>query len=286
MAKAATSCMRKLVSVAGNEDIEPHIPLLVDCMAHPDAVPDTVKKISSTTFVQDMTGPALAVMIPLLVRALNERTTAILRPTTIIIDNLCKLVKDPAEAGQFLPQLLPGLDKIIETAAIPEVRELAQNAKTTLQRVGGTELSHHHEDQEKKIVQTEQNILTKVTKAMSKEVFVDSFAQVSLEYLSKVVAELIFQDSFKEAVWKEFVSGYLSSFLLPNQSVTPFYKDYYDFYLQEYKVRSYLEEFWIIYELNNFENRNERLQAMKLITRMARNFATVNFLWLMDLVCC
>jgi elongation factor 3 len=187
-----------------------------------------------------MTGPALAVMIPLLVRALNERTTAILRPTTIIIDNLCKLVKDPAEAGQFLPQLLPGLDKIIETAAIPEVRELAQNAKTTLQRVGGTELSHHHEDQEIKILQTEQDILTKSTTAMSKEIFVDSFAQVSLEYLSKVLAELIFQDSFKETEWKEFALGYLSSFLLPNQPVTHFYKDSFDFYLQEYKVFSFL----------------------------------------------
>jgi elongation factor 3 len=95
VADAAKKAMRKLCSLAGNEDIEPHIEILVDCMGHPESVPDTIKKLSATTFVQDMSGPALAVMVPLLCRALNERSTAILRPTALIIDNLCKLVKNP-----------------------------------------------------------------------------------------------------------------------------------------------------------------------------------------------
>ncbi|KAF9969889.1 hypothetical protein BGZ65_011548, partial [Modicella reniformis] len=80
-------------------------------------VPAVIEKISATTFVADMHGPALAIMVPLLVRAFNERSAHIQRQTTIIVDNLCKLVKDPAEAGQFLPDLLPGLERIIDVAA-------------------------------------------------------------------------------------------------------------------------------------------------------------------------
>jgi hypothetical protein len=56
-------------------------------------------------------GHALAILVPILVRSLMERSMAVQRQTVIIIDNLCKLVRDPAEAGQFLPQLLPYVKK-------------------------------------------------------------------------------------------------------------------------------------------------------------------------------
>ena len=229
--------MIKLCSVAGNDDIEPHIPMLVDCMAHPDAVPACVQKLGSTTFVQDMSGPALAVMIPLLVRALNERSTSVLRPTSIIIDNLCKLVKNPADAGQFLPQLLPGLDKIIETAAIPEVRTLASTAKQTLEKVGGAVTSHLHEDQEKAVLLYESDITAFIESFLSKEIFIDPFTKVSVDYTAKVLAQLVFANDFNEQEWQSRVKTYLSTFLLPTASLTLLYKPIYEKYNDEYQVR-------------------------------------------------
>ena len=228
VAKAATSCMKKLCAIAGNDDIEPHIPMLVECMVHPDAVPACVQKLGSTTFVQDMTGPALAVMIPLLVRALNERNALILRPTSIIIDNLCKLVKNPEEAGQFLPQLLPGLEKIVEMAGNPEVRALAQTAKLTLEKVGGTKQTSVHEEEERVIEELEKSISDKLEKELSKEIFVTPFARTSVTYLSIILAQLCFNGTFKEQTWSDYTTAYLSSFLVPNTPLGPFYKSIYD----------------------------------------------------------
>ena len=47
------------------------------------------------------------------------------------------MVEDPAHAEQFLPKLLPGLNRVIATAADPELRNVATKAKFTLVRVGG-----------------------------------------------------------------------------------------------------------------------------------------------------
>ena len=88
--------MTKLATVIDSKDIEKVIPSLVECIGDPSTVPQCIKAVSGTTFVRDVESPVLAIMIPLLVRALAVRNnTPMLRQTTVIIDNMCKLVKDP-----------------------------------------------------------------------------------------------------------------------------------------------------------------------------------------------
>lgn len=65
---AAKAAMERVVGVMGNRDLEPFIPALVSCIVRPAEVPDIVGKLSATTFVQTIEAPALAVMVPLLVR--------------------------------------------------------------------------------------------------------------------------------------------------------------------------------------------------------------------------
>jgi elongation factor 3 len=236
VADAAKTAMKKFCSLAGNEDIEPHIEILVECMAHPESVPDTIKKISATTFVQDMTGPALAVLIPLLCRAVNERSTAILRPTALIIDNLCKLVKNPDDAGQFLPLLLPGLEKIIEMAAIPEVRELATRAKNSLQNVGGF-TSHGHNDQESKLLELESEFKKHLSDILSKDTFISSSMQVSIDFAAIIFSQFVSEELFDdESKWENVISNYLSPFLLPNVPLAQFYLSLLEKYRMEFEV--------------------------------------------------
>ncbi len=66
---AARAAMERVCGVMGNRDLEPFIPALVSCIVRPAEVPDIVGKLSATTFVQTIEAPALAVMVPLLVRA-------------------------------------------------------------------------------------------------------------------------------------------------------------------------------------------------------------------------
>ena len=94
--KIARATMADVCSLISNKDIEEFIPALIDCIAHPEKVPDTIHLLGATTFVSAVESPTLAIMVPLLSRAMTERrNTAILRKTALIIDNMCKLVDKP-----------------------------------------------------------------------------------------------------------------------------------------------------------------------------------------------
>lgn len=98
--------MNQACTAVGNRDIEKFIPALIIAMANPAEVSETVHKLSATTFVQAVEAPALSIMVPLLVRGLRERQTAIKRKSAVIIDNMSKLVDNPADAAVFLPRLV------------------------------------------------------------------------------------------------------------------------------------------------------------------------------------
>ncbi|CAK5281806.1 unnamed protein product [Mycena citricolor] len=107
-------------------------------MANPDSVPACIKALSSTTFVAEVTAPALAVLVPLLIRALNDRSMETQRRTVVVIDNLVKLVRDPKVAAQYLSTLVEGVEKIAKGAAFPEVRAFGESALQTLIKSGAS----------------------------------------------------------------------------------------------------------------------------------------------------
>ncbi len=60
-------------------------------------------------------------LVPLLVRGMAERQTAIKRKTAVITDNMAKLVDDPVDAAVFLPRLLPGEKCTTDTNSVWQV---------------------------------------------------------------------------------------------------------------------------------------------------------------------
>jgi elongation factor 3 len=121
VSSAAIKCATNLCTTLANPDLTPHIPVLVKCMANPDQVPSCIKALSNTTFVAEVTAPALAVLVPLLLRALNDRSMEVQRRTVVVVDNLVKLVRDPTIAATYLSPLVEGVQKIATGAAFPEV---------------------------------------------------------------------------------------------------------------------------------------------------------------------
>ncbi|KAG0066776.1 hypothetical protein BGZ89_006908 [Linnemannia elongata] len=217
VAEQASKTMLRICNVGGNPDITRHLKDLCDCMAHPEKVPAVMEKLSATTFVADMHGPALAIMVPLLVRALNERSTHVQRQTTIIVDNLCKLVKDPAEAGQFLPDLLPGLERIIDVAAAPEIRALATAARNTLIKAGGaTKLDSSA--QANSIVPTETEARNLVNRSVSKFGFFPSFFDAVKVHVANLSIVLIKEENLSPREWNQILAPYFTAFLSPLDS--------------------------------------------------------------------
>jgi elongation factor 3 len=98
----------------------------------PAETPECIHALSSTTFVQAVTQPTLAILVPLLMRGLVERSTPVKRRTAIIISNMAKLVPEPWMAAPLLPKLLPGLKKLRDEVADPECRAVATKAFETL----------------------------------------------------------------------------------------------------------------------------------------------------------
>jgi len=137
VARNASATLSAICYTVTNADLHKFIPVLVAAIKEPNNVAETVFQLAATTFVTAVEAPSLAIMAPILTRGLSEPARATLRQAAVIVDNMCKLVEVPAHAEQFLPKLLPPLNRVIATGADPELRDVATKAKATLVRVGG-----------------------------------------------------------------------------------------------------------------------------------------------------
>ncbi|KAF9178730.1 translational elongation factor EF-1 alpha [Haplosporangium sp. Z 11] len=212
--KTTTACF----GVVGNPDLTSSIPYLVGCINNPEEVPECIHQLASTTFVTTVEAPTLAIMNPLLIRGLAERSPAIQRQTAVIIDNMCKLVENPAHAHQFLPKLLPGLNRMIDIAASPELRSVAERAKATLVRVGGGEKAHEDSSVNIAYEVKPAEVFEQLKKSLDKIVKVDEFVKTSLNYSATLCSELIAARDFEAGAWHASIEPYLVTFATDNEA--------------------------------------------------------------------
>jgi len=135
---AAKEAMREAFELTGNKDVEPVLPAMASAAVRPAEVPECVHALAATTFVQSVDSATLAVVVPLLARALGQSgagATALKRQAALIICNMSKLVDDPRDAAPFLPKLLPGLEKLADEMADPEARGVCEKAVEFMQRL-------------------------------------------------------------------------------------------------------------------------------------------------------
>ena len=134
LAKQGHQTLLDFVSILDNLDLSPRFKLIVDTLQDPQKVPESVKALSSVTFVAEVTESSLSLLVPILNRSLNLSSSSQeqLRQTVIVIENLTRLVNNRIEIESFVPLLLPGVEKVVNTASLPEVRELAEKAMKVL----------------------------------------------------------------------------------------------------------------------------------------------------------
>ena len=132
---AATNAMKSACNVIGNKDIEHMTGKIIVAITKPKEVPEIMHQMAGVTFVQSVESPALAMVVPLLLRGLREKLTATKRQSAVIIDNMSKLVDNPLDAGPFLPLLLPALETNAESIADPEARAITGKAVEQLKRL-------------------------------------------------------------------------------------------------------------------------------------------------------
>lgn len=157
VARAAMNCLTKLTGLVGNDDVRPHMPMLVRTLREGShqALAKAIHDLSQTTFVALVTSPLLALLTPILERVLNSPQTGqeVLRQTVVVVENLTKLVHDPVEAREFLPRLLPGVERVEGFSSLPEVRLLAESCVKVMK--GAMKLSDVEQDATKPFTREE-----------------------------------------------------------------------------------------------------------------------------------
>ncbi|EPZ31034.1 Elongation factor 3-like protein [Rozella allomycis CSF55] len=214
---AAFAAIKEIFKTVENGDIEQFMNDIISCIAKPEEVPETIYKLSSTTFIRPVDQPTLAVMVPLLERGLKERATVVLRQTSIIIGNMCKLVTNPEDAQHFLPKLMPGLNAIIENASNPELREVATKAKNVLIEVGaeGNEFVRDEAAIEKEI-----ESLTGFIKSGLKGAKNGNVEDLCINFVCNLASTFIGLKNFEEAEWVKSIGPFVKLLTEENEKVT------------------------------------------------------------------
>lgn len=213
--KAATATITKATETVENKDIEEFIPKLIECIAKPTEVPETVHILGATTFVSEVTRATLSIMVPLLSRGLAERETAIKRKAAVIVDNMCKLVDDPQVVAPFIPKLFPALKTNLSIIADPEAREVTNRAVNTLKRVGN--IGANDEIPE---VSTSGDIA--VTRGILDDLLKDkkvaSRFETTLNYAAAIAGDLIDEREIQPEQWLSNLLPFMTIFLHENES--------------------------------------------------------------------
>ncbi|ETW80427.1 ABC transporter [Heterobasidion irregulare TC 32-1] len=224
VSSAAIKCATALCTTLANADLAHHIPSLVKCMSDPTSVPACIKSLSNSTFVAEVTSPALAVLVPLLMRALNDRSMEVQRRSVVVIDNLVKLVRDPKVAATYLSPLVEGVEKIAKGAAFPEVRAFAEGAVNTLAKSGASASGPPpaHRDVQGETASALEVILSLLPKELvdtsvkPSKTAEPTFALVA-EFEASLVANLIHDNKFTDkATWNRCVGVYTGPWLPKN----------------------------------------------------------------------
>ena len=163
VSKAARQALLAICDTNTNPDIKKAIPAVVNAICKPADTNKAVSELMGTTFVVPVDAPTLAILCPILARALKEKLAIHKRAACLVISNMSKLVETPSAVAPFGSLLVPELQKVSENVQFVEIRDEALKALANLTKALGDsykvdkDASHANEmDEEKKRVEAEQ----------------------------------------------------------------------------------------------------------------------------------
>jgi elongation factor 3 len=197
---AATECMRAISACTGNKDLDPFLDAVVEAAQSLDKTHKCVERLAGCVFVQNVETPALAVMLPVLTRGLHDKSEKIKRICCLIVDNMCKVVEDPAAVLPVLHILEPLVKSACEMIADPEARSVAERAYKTLKKSAEGAVS--------KVV-TAAEAAGSIKGVLGDKL--DGPAELALDYVSQLAAMASNMMNFEEDKWSKDI-GFLSPY--------------------------------------------------------------------------
>lgn len=137
VSKTAKSALLAICGTNVNSDIRPAIPAVVNAICKPSETNKAVSELMGTTFVVPVDASTLAILCPVLARALKEKLALHKRAACIVISNMSKLVESPASVAPFGSLLVPELQKVAANVQFEEIRDESLKALKNLTKALG-----------------------------------------------------------------------------------------------------------------------------------------------------
>ena len=191
VSEAASVALEDLASVIRNPETVKLKPYLLEALKHPEKVEACLDEIMDCTFVNSIDKESLALMVPVVFRAMREGNADLKQKSAITTGNICSLVADVNHIRPFVPTLLPELKKLLEHSN-PNVRKFAVTAKNTLLEGLGD-----REETAKAVPKAVAQVLQKDVQLVLNESGL-SLNKVELKYLIETVIPLVLTHAFAE----------------------------------------------------------------------------------------
>ena len=212
--KVAKTTMENVCALIDNPDIGPKIPLLIDSMANPTSIPNTVHQLSSVVFVRSVTSSVLALMTPILERGLRgEEPTEIRRKCALIADNMCRVVTDPRDVALFVPKLHEAVLRSSDTLADKDACEVCSKSLERLETVGNAK-----DGQFPPVVRAgDLDVVLRILKEVLVSKEIDSTFEPVLVYIAGLAAQLVDEKNAEVVDWNKAVVSYLAPSIMSEQ---------------------------------------------------------------------
>ncbi|CAE7507629.1 ILA, partial [Symbiodinium microadriaticum] len=120
--ESAKKSLADISSVIRNPEVSSLAPTLIAALTEPaNKTKPALDALLECEFMHSIDAPSLAILIPILTRALRDRGGDLKRKSAIILGNMCSMISDAKIIVPYLEQVIPGLQDVL-LDPIPDIR--------------------------------------------------------------------------------------------------------------------------------------------------------------------
>lgn len=219
--KTAAQALKQIGSVIRNPEIQSIVPVLLEALQDPaNKTAKCLNTMLNTKFVHFIDAPSLALIMPVVERAFQGRSTDTRKMAAQIIGNMYSLT-DQKDLAPYLPSIIPGLKQSL-LDPVPEVRSVTARALGAMVKGMGEDI---FKDLMPWLMETLISENSSVDRSGAAQGLSEVMGGLGLERLEKFIPEII-NTAERTDVPPHVKDGYIMLFIyLPmvfNQDFTPF----------------------------------------------------------------
>ncbi|KAK9522292.1 hypothetical protein VZT92_018767 [Zoarces viviparus] len=206
--KAGQQALRLIGSVIRNPEILAITPILLDALTEPSRRTQTcLQTLLDTKFVHFIDAPSLALIMPIVQRAFQDRSTDTRKMAAQIIGNMYSLT-DQKDLSPYLPSVIPGL-KASLLDPVPEVRTVSAKALGAMVKGMGESC---FDDLLPWLMETLASEQSSVDRSGAAQGLAEVMAGLGVEKLDKLMPDVV-QTASKVDIASHVRDGYIMMFI-------------------------------------------------------------------------